>query len=109
MAQDRIAAPQFTQQRPNTVRLTVKRDRGFTGGACASKLYVDGSLAAEVKTSEKIALFLAPGKHLLGVKPSGICAGGTAEAAVVLEANAPQSYRISVEQSGDLRLQPTAF
>ena len=46
----------YTQARAGTVPVLIKRDTGFMGLACATRVYVDGELAAYVRAGEKVIL-----------------------------------------------------
>lgn len=107
--QERILASSFTKPQQGSGTLIVKRDPGFHGAACTHRLYIDGVPFADIDTSEKVQIFLAPGDHILGVKKNGICGGGNAEVSFVLNAGQTRTYRTGVGTSSDITLQPTAF
>jgi hypothetical protein len=105
----RIMVNQWSAAAPGTGGLIIKRDRGFMAGGCGIKLFIDGNAIAVFEPSEKLNLFLPLGKHLLGADGVGLCKGNLAETSVTIEPDHVAAFRISVQQSGDLRLQPTAF
>lgn len=97
------------QSLPGTVPITFKRDSGFMGGACSQRLYVNGSAVADLRAGQLVVIHLKPGAHIVGARPNGICGGGDAEAEIVVRDGQARSFRIGADQSGSLRIQPTAF
>ena len=88
----------------------MKRDSGFMGSACTIRVFVDAVPVADLRPAEKIELFVALGEHSVVVTAtSGICGGGTSEAAVVIMPERQRILRIAAGQSGDILLQPSAF
>ena len=105
----RILAPQLLAQASNTGSLVVKRDSGFMGSACTIRVFVDAVPVADLKSAEKIELFVALGEHSVVATSNGICGGGTSEAAVVIMPERQRILRIASGQSGDIFLQPSGF
>jgi hypothetical protein len=83
-----------------TGELVVTRDKGIMGQACAQKVYVDSHVIGELRTGQKVTVYLPPGQHMAGVQPSGICGGGSAGVSVNVIAGQRQVYRIASGQSG---------
>lgn len=106
---ERVLSSQLTKEGPGTVRLTVKRDTGMMGAACAHKLYLDGTHVALIRLGEKITLHVQPGNHVIGAAPSGICGGGTAENEANMKFGEPKTFRISSGQDGTIKISATAF
>jgi hypothetical protein len=105
----RILAPQLLAQASNTGSLVVKRDSGFMGSACTIRVFVDAVPVADLKSAEKVELFVALGEHSVVATSNGICGGGTSEAAVVIMPERQRILRIASGQSGDIFLQPSGF
>ncbi|MET0584737.1 MAG: hypothetical protein ABW099_07635 [Candidatus Binatia bacterium] len=105
----RILAPQLLAQASNTGSLVVKRDSGFMGSACTIRVFVDAVPVADLKSAERVELFVALGEHSVVATSNGICGGGTSEAAVVIIPERQRILRIASGQSGDIFLQPSAF
>ena len=105
----RILAPQLLAQASNTGSLVVKRDSGFMGSACTIRVFVDAVPVADLKSAERVELFVALGEHSVVATSNGICGGGTSEAAVVIMPERQRILRIASGQSGDIFLQPSAF
>jgi hypothetical protein len=105
----RILAPQLLAQASNTGSLVVKRDSGFMGSACTIRVFVDTVPVADLKSAEKVELFVALGEHSVVATSNGICGGGTSEAAVVIMPERQRILRIASGQSGDIFLQPSGF
>jgi len=70
----------------DTSQLTIKRDSGMMGAACAVSVFMDGEAIADLRTGEKVSLNIRPGKHLFGARATGICGGGSADTSLVSEA-----------------------
>lgn len=107
--ESRILAPAFLAQASNTGSLVVKRDSGFMGSACTIRVFVDAVPVADLRPAEKVELFVALGEHSVVATATGICGGGTSEAAVVIMPERQRILRIASGQSGDIFLQPSAF
>jgi hypothetical protein len=106
----RILAPQLLSQTSNSGSLVVKRDSGFMGSACTIRVFVDAVPVADLRPAEKVELFVALGEHsVVATATSGICGGGTSEAAVVIIPERERILRIAAGQSGDIFLQPSSF
>jgi hypothetical protein len=105
----RIVDSSLLRPAPGSVPVVVKRDSGMMGAACSTKLYVNGSHIADIRTSEKVTLQLKPGDHNLAAVPGGICGGQISEVRTTVKAGAPQTFRIGAGQSGDMTLSPTSF
>ena len=105
----RILAPQLLAQASNTGSLVVKRDSGFMGSACTIRVFVDAVPVADLKSAERVELFVTLGEHSVVATSNGICGGGTSEAAVVIMPERQRILRIASGQSGDIFLQPSAF
>jgi hypothetical protein len=105
----RILAPQLLAQASNTGSLVVKRDSGFMGSACTIRVFVDAVPVADLKSAEKVELFVALGEHSVVATSNGICGGGTSEAAVVIMPERQRILRIASGQSGDIFLQASGF
>jgi hypothetical protein len=99
----------FLDQREGFGQVIVKRDQGFSGSACRSRVFANGTAVAEIGTGEKITFFLPEGDQMLGAIAAGICGGGLVEAKVSVSHLRSAVFRISYGSSGDFSIQPTAF
>ena len=104
----RLLATEFGLPSPNAGRLVVKRDTGFMGMGCGHRIYLNGSAVAELRAGEAVTLHVRPGDHTIGVVATGIC-DGNAETSLSIQANQSKTFRSGADQSGSLRIQPTAF
>lgn len=96
--------------------LLVVRDRGSMGGGCPMALYLDGDLAAHIRTGEYIELPTAAGKHIVGVGPAGKGActfknetANRRELGIEVPDASKVKLRAGLTQNGDYQITPTAF
>lgn len=89
--------------------VVIKRDTGFTGGACALRVMVNGKAIADLSPGEKTTIFLPPGEYIFGAEPVGICGGGLVESAGVVRQGETIVFRLSFGTSMDLKIQRTAM
>jgi len=76
---DRVIDSRFLHPSPGSGTVTIKRDRGFGGSACSSRVFVDANPTADLRPSEKVVVYLPPGDHILSAWPNGMCGGGMSE------------------------------
>jgi len=97
----------FRNPAPDTVPVVVTRDAGFMSSACATRVFVNGELAAYVRAGERVTLNISAGEIILGAQPDGICAGGLVEIEAKLQAGRLTHYRIGYDHNGSLGLYRT--
>lgn len=107
--ESRIINQQFLQKSSDKGTLLIKRDSGFNTGACSVRIFVNASPVADIRTSEKIYIFLKPGEYIIGAEANAICAGGLVETDVVIEKGKTDTLRISYGSSGEFKISPTSF
>lgn len=81
--------------------ITITRDSGMMGAGCLLSVFVNGTEAAKLGTSEKVTLQLAPGRWNLGTGYTAtICGGASSRRAVqvVVEAGDHLHYRLATTQ-----------
>lgn len=98
----------FKNQSSDTASVIVTRDTGFMSAACATRVFVNGELAAYVRAGERVTLNISAGEIILGAQPDGICAGGLVEIEAKLQAGRIIRYRIAYDHNGSLGLYRTA-
>ena len=98
----------YTHARAGTVPVLIKRDVGMMGSACATRVFVDGELAAYVRAGEKVILNVPTGEVVFGAEPSGICAGGLVEREARLTHGKRVQFRIGADHTGSIGLYRTA-
>lgn len=96
--------------------LVVVRDVGYTGSRCPMAFYVDGVLAAHIKTGEVTTLSVPAGNRILGAEPAGrgLCTLGdeTAhrrETSHAVETGKQTKVRLALTHEGIIQVTPTAF
>src|ERR1700730_17777998 len=106
---DRIIDSRFLQPSPASGTVTVKRDRGFGGSACSSRVFVDASPTADLRPSERLVVYLPPGDHVISAWPNGVCGGGMSEARANVTSGSKLAFPIGYGSNGDFYVNPTAF
>ncbi|WP_145507270.1 hypothetical protein [Yersinia alsatica] len=99
----------ITQSKDNTGKVIIKRDSGFIGSACSTRVFVDGKEVADLDTSEMIIVYPTYGEHIFSAWPKGICGGGMTEQSGNVTKDRVLMYRIGYGTNGDFGLHPTAF
>lgn len=107
--QSRIINTQFMQKTADKGTVLVKRDSGFNTAACSARVFVNGSPVADIRTAEKLYIYLTPGDYNIGAMANGICAGGLTETAVTVELGQTDTLRISYGSNGEFNISPTSF
>ena len=106
----RILAPQWLSPAQYTGSLVIKRDSGFMGSACTIRVFLGAVPVADLAPSEKVELFVPLGEYVVAATSiNSFCGGGVSEAAVVIRPEQQKILRVASGQSGDIRLQPSAF
>jgi hypothetical protein len=107
---DRLFASEMTTEAAGRSSLTVTRDSGMMGAACAAKFFLDGKHIADLKPKEQVRLYVVPGEYIAGVRsPGGICGGGTDQTSFAVKPDRSAALRIAWGQAGDLKIEPSAF
>lgn len=107
---DQVIDPTYLPDRPGTGSVTIKRDSGFLGGGCTTRVLVNASPVADLKHSEKIVLHLAPGDYVFSAQGTGLCKhADTAEVSSSITAGAAIAFRIGSPSGGGLVIYRTAF
>ena len=98
----------FRAPASNTVPVSITRDSGFVSSACATRVFVNGELAAYVRAGERVTLNVPAGEVILGAQPDGICAGGLVETQAILQLGRQIQFRIGYDHNGSIGLYRTA-
>ena len=97
------------QLKEGNATLIVKRDKGFSGSGCSSRVYVNGSAAADLDSGEYFKVSVIPGNYIISAQPNGVCGGGMFETKVSVIKDEVATYRIGYGSNGDYFIVPTAF
>jgi hypothetical protein len=82
---DRIYATQYAKPLPGYAFLVVTRDKGMRAKACTARIYIDGTVVADLRPSEQARLFVEEGEHVIGVSSEGsVCLGGADQTTVTV-------------------------
>lgn len=89
--------------------IVFKRDTGFMGAGCTHRVFLNGEPVADLRVAQAVSVYVKPAIYIVGVRSTGICGGGDSELEIDLKDGRPRTYRISSDQGGSLRIQPSAF
>lgn len=106
---ERILDATYLQAAPGTGEVTVKRDSGFIGSVCSSRIFVDGRPVADIRIEEKVVLYIPEGDHILSAWPTGVCGGEMADIEVTIKAGTQSSFRVGYGSGTDFFIYPAAF
>jgi len=106
---DRVLNTQHLSPSPNTGTVVIKRDKGFGGSACSTRIFVNGEPIADIQTSEKIVLYLPKNEYVLSAWPNGICGGGMSEVTANVKIGEQLTFRVGYGSNGDFFINRTAF
>ncbi|AAZ18314.1 hypothetical protein Psyc_0451 [Psychrobacter arcticus 273-4] len=88
--------------------VTVTRDSGVLGSACAMKLSIDDNVAAKLKPSDAVTLHIPNGRHIISFDTrGGLCPSVTDAIDVSLNKGDVKKYRIRADMNGNFQLLPT--
>lgn len=106
---DRIFDSKYLSPTIGTGQVTVKRDSGFGGSACSSRIFLNAKPIADLRAAEKVVMHLPPGDHILSAWPNGVCGGGMTEVRAVVREGGEMNFRVGYGSNGDYAIQATAF
>jgi len=88
--------------------ITVTRDSGIVGAACAAKLSIDDKVVASLKPSDSVKLNVPSGRHILSFDTrGGLCPSVSDAVEVTLSKGDDKRYRIRADTNGNFQLLPT--
>jgi hypothetical protein len=108
-SQGRVMPNEWQAPGPNSGKLVVTRDSGFMGAACSQKIYVDGTAIGSLRSGQTVTVYLPAGEHVTGVMTGGMCGGGSSSASLTMKAGGTKMFRVASGQSGDVKIEPSAF
>ncbi|GHZ69273.1 putative phage protein [Vibrio cholerae] len=106
---DRIISNKYSKPRENSSTVIVKRDKGFMGSACSSRVYINAVPLVDIDPGEYYEFYLNSGNYIISAAPNGICSGGMYETQINIEDPKTLKYRIGYGTNGDYFIVPTAF
>ena len=105
----RILNSKFLTPLSNSGQVTIKRDSGTSGMACSTRIFLDGEPLVDIRTGEKIVIYLPAGEYIVGANPNGICGGGLTEVKATVKAGSKLAFRWGTSGQGSGSIYPTAF
>lgn len=109
VSDSQILDKSLLSKKENTGLVIIKRDSGFMGSACLTRVYVDGKEIADLDTSEKVTIYPLVGDHIFSAWPKGLCGGGMSEQSGKVNTDKTLMYRVGYGTNGDFGIYPTAF
>ena len=106
---NRILNAVYLVQKPDTGAVIVKRDSIWQCPRVSVRVFVDSLPVADLRSEEKITMYLPEGKHILGGRPNGICAGDLAETSAIVKGDSPLVFRAGFTGKGEFLFTPTAL
>ncbi|EOX4930325.1 hypothetical protein ACER1D_004137 [Vibrio alginolyticus] len=106
---ERILDAQYLSISEDKGVVTVKRDEGFGGSACTSRIFVNGKPIADLNPAEKVVLYLPADEYIISAWPNGICGGGMVEVQANVKVESRLNFRVGYGSNGDFSIFPTAF
>ena len=89
----RIHDIRATTQKDDAGIVIVKRDSGYVGSAVNASIFLNGELAAELATSEKVTFYLPEGRYLISAMLNGP-AGELKEIETMVTKNRTDVFRV---------------
>lgn len=93
----------------NSGQIIVKRDTGFTGSGCSTRIYIDAKAVADLEISQKVILNLPEGEYIVSAQPNGICSGVLTEVKASVKKGSLSVFRFGTAGNGNPSIYPTAF
>lgn len=106
---ERVIDSKYLQPMPGTGQVTVKRDSGFGGSGCSSRIFVNAKPVADIETSEKVVLYLPPADYIFSAWAKGMCGGSMSEVRSAVKVGDDLSFRVGYGSNGDFSINATAF
>lgn len=106
---NRLYAEEFTKPKEGYALLVVTRDKGLRAKACTVRLFIDGTVVADLRPSEQARLFVEEGEHSVGVSAQGICVGGTDQSTVLVTRAKPVLLRIAAGHGDGITIEPSPY
>lgn len=104
-----IIDSRYLNKTSNTGTVTVKRDSGFGGSACSSRVFVNAQPIADINAAEKVVLYLPANEYIISAWPNGVCGGGMSEVRANVTPGGELNFRIGYGSNGDFTINATAF
>ena len=106
---ERVIDLKYLDPKSDTGKVTVKRDSGAGGSACSSRIFVNAKPVADIRSSEKVVLYLTSGDYVLSAWPNGMCGGGMSEVRASVKTGEELNFRVGYGSNGDFSINATAF
>lgn len=106
---ERVIDSKYLDPKSDTGKVTVKRDSGIGGSACSSRIFVNAKPVADIRTSEKVVLYLPSADYIFSAWPNGMCGGGMSEVRASVKTGEELNFRVGYGSNGDFSINATAF
>lgn len=103
-----VSSTLYSAPTTETATVTVTRDSGVLGSACAMKLSIDDAVVARLRPSDSVMLYIPSGSHIISFDTrGGLCPSLVDAIDVNLDKGSIKKYRIRADLSGNYQLLPT--
>lgn len=106
---DRLYAPALARPVSGGGTITVRRDSGMLGAGCSARVWIDGQPAADLWPSERVAIHVEAGEHIVSAQGNALCTGALLEVPANVKPGRESRLRIGYGANGQFILSPTAF
>lgn len=104
-----IDGRKYISQDKNSGQIIIKRDGGFSGSACSTRIYINAKAVADLDASQKILFTVPVGEYVVSAEPNGLCGGGLTEVKVSVKLGSKSVFRYGTSGWGSPAIYPTAF
>jgi hypothetical protein len=102
----RILDSSYLAQKPGTGAVIVKRDSIWQCPGVYIRIFVDSLPVADLRSEEKVTMYLPEGEHILGGRPNGICAGDMLNTSIIVRADKTVVVRAGFSDKGEFLFTP---
>lgn len=109
---DRLYGPALARPVSGGGSITVRRDSGLLGGGCSVRVWINGQPAADLWPSERVAIPVGAGEHIVSAQGNAICTGALLEVPAHVKPGREARFRIGYgggSGGAQFILAPTAF
>jgi len=104
----KLGADFFTETN-ETVEINITRDYNYRIGTDMIRIYTNGEMVADMKKTENLRFYLAPGHYIISAVPISFGGGLSRELSITIQTGMVSNFRIGRDYGGEMIFTPTAF